>query len=426
MLEFLVWFVACFISTFGFVYIYYKLTNADKKIDFKIGLVYILGIVFSAIVMYYDISYIRVISYFFFFPFIYYLINPLPKGKLIFYVIIIWVYGMILDLITMLILSLGYLIFDYNAYDNFFTIFPSLIICMMFIVLGNIKVIRKFTNYLYKCVCKIKYYDFILIVLAIFTLMAAIVFSINIRKLTIGILLLLTVFAILLVFITTIKMKFLDNEYKIFLNTLRENNNFYIKMDEENRLFKHNLLANLLAVKSVSNKASRNLVNELISKLNYNVDFMNQIKNIPYGLTGIVYEKIHPYAHKLDIKLDNKIDCDIFNVLKPRRYNVLVEKLMLMIDNALEASSLSVDKIVVINMYLEDDKIIVEVKNSFADSIDVDSLGKLSYSTKGHNRGFGLFTIFRDSEVGVKVKIVNNMFVATLTAVKNLNTEHNN
>ena len=281
------------------------------------------------------------------------------------------------------------------------------------------KVIKRFTSFLYKYVCKVKYYDFILFILALFTLLAAIVFSINIQTITIGILLFLTVFSILLAFITVIKMKFLDYEYVISINTLKENNNFYINMDEENRMFKHNLLANLLAVKSVSNKKSRNLIDELIGKLNYNVDFLNQLKNIPYGLTGIVYEKIHPYLDKLEIKLDNKINCDIFSILKPRRYNVLVEKLILMIDNALEASVLSIDKVVIINMYLEDDKVVVEVKNSFRDSIDIDSLGKMSYSTKGRNRGFGLFTILRSNEVSGDVKIINNMFVAKLVAVKN-------
>ena len=419
MSKFLLYLLISVLSSLGFIYLYLKLNDAKLKLNLKIITLFILGMIFQTLIRYYGISFISSLSYFLIFPFLYYLIYPLPKVKLVFYVIIIWVYAMILDLITMLILSFTYVIIDYDVYNNFYIVFPSFIICILFFILGNMRVVKSFTNFLYKSVNKIKYYDFVLLLLAIFTLLAAIVFSINIQKTTIGILLFLTVFSILLVFITLIKMKFLDYEYGIFLDTLRENNNFYIKMDEENRMFKHNLLANLLSVKSVSNKASRDLINELISNLNYNVDFLNQLKNIPYGLTGIIYEKICPYNNKLDVKIDNKINYDIFDVLKPKRYNVLVEKLVLMIDNALEASMLSVDKVVIINMYLEGDKIVIEVKNSFRDSIDIDSLGKLSYSTKSNSRGFGLFTILRDNEVSVNVKIINNMFVAKLTAVMN-------
>ena len=419
MIEFLEWFVASFISTLGITIMYYKVNKLKFHLDLKIVITFFISVFVISVIQFYDVTIFNFLVYFFFFPFLFYFIKFESVKKLIYDVIIIWLFGILLDLLTMLIISLIDICIDVDIYANSFTIVPSIIIFTMYVLFTNCKKVLNFIDSFYKQICRIRYYDFIIVVISIFTLLCAVVLAINIHKITVGLLLPFTVFSVLLVFITGIKMKFLDYEYNIFLNTLRENNNFYIKMDEENRMFKHNLLANLLAVKSVSNKASRDLINELINNLNYNVDFLNQLKNVPYGLTGIVYEKIHPYVNKLEIKIDNKIDFDIFNFLKPRRYNVLVEKLVLMIDNALEASMLSVDKVVIINMYLEDDTIVIEVKNSFKDSIDVDSLGKLSYSTKSHNRGFGLFTIFRDNEVSVNVKIINNMFVAKLVAIKN-------
>ena len=414
----MLYFIISIITSLGFIYVYIKFNKAKIKFNFKFEILFVLAMFVQSLMKYYSINFVSSISYFIFFPIFYYILCPLPKIRLIFYTIVIWIYGMILDLIIMLVLSFIFLLFKVNIYNNYFIIIPSIILCLLLFIIGNLKIITSLTNFLYKCVCKIKFYDLILCILSIFILFAAFVFSVNIQKIKVGILLLLTVFSILLVFITIIKMKFLDFEYNLSINILRENNNFYIKMDNDNHLFRHNLLAHLLAIKSVSNKKSRELINDLILKLNFNVDFLNQMKKIPYGLTGIIYEKIVPYANKLNVKLDNKIDYDIFDVLKARRYNVLVEKLILMLDNALEGSLLSIEKIVIINIYSENNRIIVEIKNSFRNDIDIESLGQISYSTKSKNRGFGLFSILRNNEVYVDVKIINNMFVAKLTALK--------
>ena len=418
--EFIIWLVASFISTFGIAYMYYKINGLHFSFNVKITVLFFVGVILLSLIKYFEIRIFNFLIYFFFFPFLFYSVYFKNFKKLIYQVIVIWSFGILLDLVSMIAISLISDIFNVNIYTNIFTIIPSFLIFVMYLLLSNSKIVVSFINSFYEQICRIKYYDFILFLISIFVLISAIILAINIDNLSFGLLMSITVFSIVAVFITVIKMKFLDYEYLTFINLLKENNAIYIKIDEENRIFKHNLLANLLSIKSVSNSKARELIDELIQSLNFKVDFMMKMKEIPYGLNGVIYEKIYPYMDRLNIKINNCLSVDIFSIIKLKRYNVLVEKLVLLIDNAIESSLLSAERLIVININYEDENIIIEVKNTFRNSLDVDQLGKVNYSTKGLNRGFGLFSILRNNEVKVNVKIVNNLFVAKLIAKKNI------
>ena len=62
----------------------------------------------------------------------------------------------------------------------------------------------------------------------------------------------------------------------------------------------------------------------------------------------------------------------------------------------------------------------MEIKNTFNADINVDSIGNKEYSTKGKKRGLGLFSIFRDNEATVSVRIINNIFESKIVAKKRL------
>lgn len=220
----------------------------------------------------------------------------------------------------------------------------------------------------------------------------------------------------LLCFVLIVKSKLNNYENKIYLNTLKENNDFYIAMDAENRIFKHNLVAKLLGIKSVSNKKARILIDDILFQYIKNVDFTNHIQDIPYGLNGIIYQKLYPFLEKINVKVDTQIDFDVFEVLNPRRYNVLVEKMVIALDNAIESCLNSCDKLLILNLYSDDENIIIEIKNTFSNGLNIDEVGVVNYSTKGKRRGLGLFSAFRDKEANMCVKIINNFFVTKIIA----------
>lgn len=416
MMKLLILFVCSFISLFGINYVYFKICDKRIKLSlFKIAL-FIVGVVTEVLLKYNEIA---IQSYFVVCPVLFFIYGFTDLKKFIYNVIFVWLFGMILDFTSMLVVSILYYAFHINVENYLVAVLMSLYVCGMFILLSNVLPIKKWSNSLYNKVFKIKYSDFILILFMLFVFIVSLILIFNIRNITIGIMscvvLALTIISLALI----LKTKFSEIENKIFLETLKANNDFYITVDEEQKILKHNLMSKFLSIKSVSNNKARVLIDDIISDFNISIDYARNIKDIPYGLNGIVNQKVYPYSEEIDIKVTNNIKVDIFTVLKPRRYNVLVEKLSILLDNAIEATLKSVDKILVINIFEEDKEIIIEVKNTFSGNIDVDNLGEIHYSTKGDKRGLGIYSALRNKEVSLDLKLINNMFSAKLTTKKN-------
>lgn len=421
MSEFLVLLLNSFISTFGYTYLYCKFVNIKKwyKVTKLSLLIFVVASITLAVVNYFNFSILKFSIFFVFYPVLFYNINKLSMRKNIFYVVFIWLFGAISNIIIMILISLILYFIEIN--DVFFlTNFMSLLMSIFAVLLGNIKKFVDFVNNLYLRFVKVKYSDISLISFVIFVFVGGSLVFFNLPNLEISILILLIILLVLMIFILLIKYKINENENTSYLETLRKNNEFYMQIEDDNREFKHNLIAKLLSIKSVSNKKGMALIEDLIRQFNKSIDFSESIKVIPYGLNGIIYQKLYAHLKELNVKIVNDLNYDIFTVLKPRRYNVFVEKLVLALDNAIESSLNSHDKILVINIYDEDNLIAVDIKNSFANDIDIDMLGSKNYSTKGSKRGIGLFSMFRDKEAEVSVKIVNNLFVSKITTKKRL------
>ncbi len=419
MIEFLIWFVSSLISALGVIFLYYKISSLKKCLNLLIILIILLGSFILSVSRYYDIMFLSSISYFLFYPLVFYLLKKQTVKSLVFFTLIIFIYGMILDSLSMLIISFILFVFNWHISISNLSLIMTFIVFIFMISLAHSKCVKKFTNEFFNAFQKINYPDFILVIFTIFVLLIGIVMFINLDKLSINFVLSILIFLIIFNFTFLIKYKLNSFETARFVEVLRKNNQFYISVDDENRIFKHNIVAKLLSIKSVSNHKARLLIDDLLNNFISNIDFNTHIENIPYGLNGILYQKIYPFLNNLEIKINNEIYYDIFEVLNPRRYNVLVEKIVISLDNAIEASLKSVDRILIINLYEENNYIVIEIKNSLVDSIDVDFLGSINYSTKKRNSGLGLFSAMRDKEVSMDIKIINDMFVSHLEAKKN-------
>lgn len=419
-MELLIWFISSVISTLGVVYLFYKIMDKKCNIWLRPTIIFWIGVVLITLIQYKHLETIGNILYFIFYPILFYSMKPMNLKKLFYYVIMIWFYGMALDLIAMLAIALLHSFFEFNIYSYYFECILSCFVCIMLMIISYSKKLTSFTNNFYKKLSNVKFSDISLISFSIFTFLVGLSIFINLHNLNINLLLSLLLILVIAIFIILIRYKINEIENTIFLEKLKENNDFYIKVEDENRIFRHNLNAKLIGIKSVSNKEVKVLIDDLMYNNKKNVTFSKNIKDIPYGLNGIIYEKIYPYISNLNIKIDNNIKYDIFKVLKPRRYNVLVEKMVIAIDNAIEATLKSLPQILIINIDDTDSEIIVQIKNTFSNSIDFDELGIKNYSTKGKKRGLGLFSALRDNEASIDVKVVNDIFICKITAKKRL------
>ncbi len=420
--ELVIFTLGSFCSLLGLSYFYYKISEASIKVNLKVVLSLIYGTLLSAIVKHYNVTFVNITSYFFVMPILFYNLKPLPIKKFTLYLIIIWLYGLILDLVSMIIFSVTSEIFGFDIISRFSlaTVVLSVFVLIMFIILANIKKVKVFTEYLCKSFLKLKFSNFSLIIFSMFIFFIGMLIFINMNHLQVDLLLFLIILLMTIVFVLLIKAKIDSDEMNKYLNTLKENNDFYIKLDDENRIFRHNLNAKLLSIRSVSNKKAMALIDDLIEQYQKTKRFSKGIKIIPYGLNGIIYQKLHDYIDLLNIKIKNNIDYDIFKYLTPRRYNVFVEKLVVTLDNAIEAALNSKKRVIYIDLYDTEEKIVIEIKNSFNETINVDELGNKNYTTKGKKHGVGLFSIIRSNEAKVSFKIVNDLFITKITTKKRI------
>lgn len=198
----------------------------------------------------------------------------------------------------------------------------------------------------------------------------------------------------------------------------------YEKRIDEDRIIRHEMLNNLLALKSFKDKNSKDfdktLDDFIITCSNKSVGVKN-IYKLPPGLKGIVY-------YKMNIASDKKIN---YNINISKQVNIKLEKenykeyvslckiLGIIIDNAIEASEKTKDKLLIIDAYNEKDGVVIEVTNSCKEkNIDISSLYKKGYSSKGNNRGFGLhiaWMLLKNSKhLKMEQECVNNLFTTKI------------
>lgn len=198
----------------------------------------------------------------------------------------------------------------------------------------------------------------------------------------------------------------------------------YEKRIDEDRIIRHEMLNNLLALKSFKDKNSKDfdktLDDFIMTCSNKSVGVKN-IYKLPPGLKGIVY-------YKMNIASDKKIN---YNINISKQVNIKLEKenykeyvslckiLGIIIDNAIEASEKTKDKLLIIDAYNEKDGIVIEVTNSCKEKdMDISSLYKKGYSSKGNNRGFGLhiarMLLKNSKHLKMEQECVNNLFITKI------------
>ncbi len=408
------------VSTFGVAYLFHKLVDLPRKINVKALIFFILGVLCIGYAQYFKKEFMGNILFFVYYPLLFYVMKPMPFRKVLYYTIMIWLYGMAVDLLSMLIVSSFNYVFDFNLYSYYSESVLTALVCAFLILIGYSKKLKNFTSLFYKKLISIKYSELSLVLFIIFIFFIGTLVFLNLDNLTTSFLLSLLIIIMVVTLIILIKFKINEEENNKYLKLLKENNEFYIKIEDENRIFKHNLMAKLLSIKSVSNKKAMALIEDLLMEFNKNLDFSKSLKVIPYGLDGIIYQKLYPNLNNLNVKLSNSINYDIFTELKPRRYNVFVEKIVIALDNAIEAALNSDKKIVVVNIYDDNEAIVTEIRNTFSNAINIDDLGSKNYTTKGKKHGIGLFSAFRNNEASLEVKVVENFFVSKITAKKKI------
>ena len=172
---------------------------------------------------------------------------------------------------------------------------------------------------------------------------------------------------------------------------------------EEQREIRHESKNQLITVKSkvLNKEAGEEIIRYVDSLLkdhkSYKEDKYSKFQYLPAnGLKGLFYYKAMEAEEKginLSINIGKRVEDSILSKLTTEDFKQLGRIVGVYIDNAIEASSISKEKKLGIEIYLHNEDVIVIIANTYSGKIDLETVGKVKYSTKGTNRGYGLMLV---------------------------------
>ena len=211
----------------------------------------------------------------------------------------------------------------------------------------------------------------------------------------------ISVLLVILIFI--IFVSYLNDEFKIKneiekVNILLDNISNYEKIIDDNRINSHEMLNNLLLIKSFNNRNSKKfekLLDDLIVAYDKNGKYIRNISVLPKGLKGIIYYKINDLDKKnydVAVNISKQLSNKIEN-MDHDEFIILCKCFSILLDNAIDACSSLDEKKIIVDIYKEKESIIVSIENSCEEEVEIEYINRKDYSTKGRNRGLGLYIV---------------------------------
>lgn len=213
--------------------------------------------------------------------------------------------------------------------------------------------------------------------------------------------------AIILAFITILysllKQKMENEKIEEKYDKLLEFIKKYEVIIEEQRELRHESKNQLITVKSkVLNKEEGKEIIKYVDSLlkdhkSYKEDKYGMFQYLPSnGIKGLFYYKSMEAEEKginLSIRIAEKVEKSILSKLSTEDFKQLGRLVGVYLDNAIEASSNSEEKKLGIEIYKHNEDVIIIITNTYSGEIEKESIGKVRYSTKGKNRGYGLMLV---------------------------------
>lgn len=221
-----------------------------------------------------------------------------------------------------------------------------------------------------------------------------------------------TELVIFIAIVTVLKSKYEKNILIIKEEQLKQNLELYTKVAGEYKELKHNLMNDLLIIKSKLEKKEQTFINDVIQKYKSNYEWVNAITDIPEGLQGLVFLKKYQAEIK---KINFNFESNLQNNININNNFKLYEALGIIFDNAIEGAAESKEKIINTNFSEEKNKIIISVMNTFNNSIDLDKIGDKDYSTKNRGSGLGLNYLKKQkNKFKIQQSIRGNVFITEI------------
>lgn len=425
-LEITICFLSIMLNVLCMSYCYKKLNNV-RKIS---GLIYCLLVVILSLIVfvvnYYIVFKYRIIFFCLAMVIFYKLVYKNKLSDVIIKTLSIYLVVFIVDFLVSLLLII---IFNGGVVDvsyvNYVKAFSTFLVSMCLFLIFTYTKINNLIIKLSKLIKnKNEIFSFILllmgfVVISIITYNNASDFKMKNFIPSLCVILFILIISIAMIY-QYFKNKTAEKEQKQLLELMEEYENL-LETGRENR---HEMLNNLIVLKTEKNKASEkyeelldDIIRQYQSKKSTNY---SSLYKLPSGIKGIVYYKM------ANIK-DNEITFTsiiseemykLFDEMDTKLYYKVCKITGILIDNAIEASTMSDDKLLLVDIYKEKDLINIFIENTFEGTVDIDLINKKGFSTKGKNRGLGLHIVSiilkENDNLSLEQRVVNNKFVSIL------------
>lgn len=220
-----------------------------------------------------------------------------------------------------------------------------------------------------------------------------------------------------------LKNKEITDKYILLEDYLKTSADLVEKHSSTIHKYKNNLIAIKGYLKSDIKEANSYIDNLLENYKTKKYSWFSKINYIKIDtLRYLVYCKLAK-AESLSLKISIDVSPDLKKFdskkLAKNDINILLEILGEYFDNAIYASNESKEKEVNFMLYLENDKLIFILANTYKGKVDLSLITKNGYTTKGKDHGLGLYDIDKTlksiSYFKVKYELLDNYFVASLT-----------
>lgn len=328
------------------------------------------------------------------------------------------VYVILLVIPDLLILSTAIYILgiskEYYYSDFASSLLGNISVCLCLVIITYVlkKLLKKLINYNLSTNKKIIVMSSItLVMLAIFFYNLIKTFEFNNNIITYLVIIVMLICILLYLFKQKIENEKISKKYDELLDVMKS----YESDIEEQRTLRHETKNEFATIKcKLQDKEDNKTIIEYIDsvigeKEKAGSTKYSKFKYLPSnGLKGFFYYKFIEAEKKginVSINISKQIENSFLKDIETKDFKDLARIIGVYLDNAIEASSTSEDKKLGIEMYLIKEKIEIIITNTFNNEINLDKIGKESFSTKGKHRGHGLLLVN-------KILSENNMFEA--------------
>lgn len=171
---------------------------------------------------------------------------------------------------------------------------------------------------------------------------------------------------------------------------------------EDYRIVSHEQKNQLLVIRSMLDDNSPKELVEYVDglldkKVGFKYEWIGELNHLPLsGLKGLINYKLIE-AHTIDININISISKDVnnsnLNRMSTTQKDELYSIMGVYLDNAIQAAKESNKKEVSLEIYKENEKIVIIIANTYNGKIDFEKLDNYGYTTKGKNHGVGLHLV---------------------------------